>query len=130
MLSGVSVSNRSRITNGRRHYAPRHGGPDGRSREARRWRDLHQAFVEQLNHTPNAAESVLLRNAADLALASETMSAAIARGEVIDAEELGRMSFALRRTLVLLGLVDGEPGESEVERRRRQIEDREAGLIP
>ena len=108
MQVGISPFNRSSITNGRRKH--RRGTVDGRSHSARRWRDLFVGLVAELGHPPTVAEDALLRNAASLALASETLAAELAAGKRIDDGELNRLSFSLRRTLTALGLTGkGDP---------------------
>jgi hypothetical protein len=100
---------KSKITNGARtHLHPRLGGPDLRSRTARRWRDLYLGFSSELGRTPSTVDDSLLRSAADLQLAHERLSAQIAGGAAIDAEELTRISGALRRVLSMLGLARRE----------------------
>jgi hypothetical protein len=91
---------RSSITNGR-HL---HRGADGRSHEARRWRDLFNGFRAELGKVPTTTEESLLRSAASLALASETLAAQLVTGKRVDDGELNQLSGSLRRTLMSLGL--------------------------
>jgi hypothetical protein len=111
MQVAISPFNRSSVTNGRRKH--RTGTVDGRSHAARRWRDLFIGFRAELAREPTTSEDVLLRSAADIALAHEDLSAQLASGRPIDTEHLGRLSFSLRRTLAALGLVGQEPKPAE-----------------
>jgi hypothetical protein len=109
----VGKHHRSSVTNGRRLLAPRGSGLDTSSNAYRRWRDLYRGLGVQLGHEPSMAEDILLRSAATLAVNSELMAIEVAAGRAIDDEKLNRTTFSLRRTLALLGLVDGpaEPAE-------------------
>jgi hypothetical protein len=122
MRAAVHPLNRDSVSNGRRYH--RKGTVDGRSHAFRRWRDLFIACRAELGHEPSAVETTLLRQAADLALASETMSAAIAAGQMVDDERLGRLSFSLRRTLATLGLVGQEPEPAERHSLEQMMADR------
>jgi hypothetical protein len=52
------------------------------------------------------------------------MSAAIAAGQMVDDERLGRLSFSLRRTLATLGLVGQEPEPAERHSLEQMMADR------
>lgn len=110
---------RSALTNGKTLFVDR---TDGRSREARRWRDLYRQFCDQ---APGSNEQ-LCRSLATLIMQRELLDAAAARGDLIDPLHLVRITGAIHRTLAFLDDIQGEP---EAVRKRRQREDREAGLI-
>ena len=95
---------------------------DGRTRQARRWRDI---FRDHLKQTGGQQE-ILCRSLASLVVQREFLDAAIARGELVDPLHLVRTCGAIARILIRLGLVAGEP---EAHRKRREREDREAGLV-
>ncbi len=99
-----SRTNRSRITNGKDLLR----GINGRSAEARRYRDLIDGFSADLGGTPGQRELALIRQAAALTVQSEVMQAAIVRGEAIDVEQLTRLANVLTRTLKELGIHKGK----------------------
>jgi hypothetical protein len=72
------------------------------------------------------ADEAQLRQAATLALRSEELTTSAAAGGRIDAGELTSLCGELRRVLRGLGL-NGSV-ESEADRQRRELEDREVGL--
>ncbi len=85
-------STRSRITN--RSDLLR--GIDGRSAEARRFRDLCEGFAADFGSTPpGPREMALIRQAAAVAIQAEELQAAIVRGEAVDIEQLTRLSNVL-----------------------------------
>jgi hypothetical protein len=96
---------KSSITNGRRLH---HRETDARTRPARRWRDIYQGLVAELGRAPSFAEDQLVRSCADLAMTHEALSSRVASGQLVDHEELTRVSGSLRRTLVVLGLAKRE----------------------
>lgn len=102
----VSSQNRSRLTNGRLWPA----GVDGRSAEARRFRDLYHRFA---NETPqNSTQTSIdarLRALVGVTMAVERIGAQQARGEPADTEELTRLVNAQVRLMAELGL--GAPAE-------------------
>ena len=98
-------------------------GVDHRSRAARRFRDLFQVYMRQ---TGGRYEE-LCRQAASLVTQREVLDAAIVRGEKVDPLHLVRLAGAINRTLDKLGRASVDP---DIERIRRQREDREAGLVP
>jgi len=110
---------RSAISNGSSLFI---GDVDGRSREARRYRDLFKHYVA-LTH---GQHEDLCKQAAALVMQRELLDAAMVRGEPVDVLALTRLSGAINRTFAKLNLLSGEP---ETERKRREREDREAGLI-
>lgn len=94
---------RSAVTNGSRLHAK---GIDGRTRDARRFRDLVASFSESLGGESalSEAERALVRNAAGLAVKAERLQAAIVKGEDVDAEQLTRLSNCVSRVLGQLGV--------------------------
>jgi hypothetical protein len=102
-LAGRPPTLRSAITNGTRLHAK---GVDGRTRDARRFRDLVASFAESLGGfaTLNDSDQVLVRNAAGLAVKAERLQAAIVKGEDVDAEQLTRLSNCVSRVLGQLGV--------------------------
>jgi hypothetical protein len=107
----------------------RHGGADGRSRPARRWRDLYLGFTAELgNRKPTTSEDAQLRQAATLALRSEKLTTMAAAGGRIDSAELTSLCGELRRVLRTLGLGGASGSESDADQLRRRREDLEAGL--
>ncbi len=105
----TSPINRSQITNGSRlHQA----GVDGRSAEARRWRDLYQAFVDASGGPDEAAvhRMQLCRRAATLAILAEGEEARLVRGKPVDEMAYVRATGSLRRVLLALGLEPSDNG--------------------
>lgn len=109
---------RAAITNGRFLLQ----GVDHRSRAARRFRDLYHQYLTETG----GRYDELCRQAASLVTQREIIDAAIVRGDKVDALHLVRLAGAINRTLAQLKRATVEP---ETERKRRQREDREAGLI-
>jgi hypothetical protein len=99
-LTSVSLTNRSKITNGSRLH--KKGDADGRSREARRFRDLLHGFCRDLDREPREADRALARQAAALTLEAEALQAKIASGADVDADALVRTSNALTRCVLAL----------------------------
>src|ERR1700751_4347428 len=77
---------RSRITNGKQMLA----GVDGRSAEARRYKDLSMSYADDCGGASALTESqrALGRQAAALTVQSENLQAALLRGEAIDDERM------------------------------------------
>ena len=98
-LRAVSVSktNRSAMANGSTILSD----VDGRSTEARRFRDLVINLAEDLGGLAGLSEhdAALVRHAATLMMQSEGMQRAAVRGEPVDTEALVRVTNALTRTL-------------------------------
>jgi hypothetical protein len=92
---------RSRVTNGKELLA----NIDGRSTEARRYRDLCFSFADDLGGAAGLKESqrALVRQAAALTVQSEKLQSAMIRGEAIDDEQMTRVANSLSRTLSRLG---------------------------
>jgi hypothetical protein len=76
-------------------------GIDGRSAEARRYRDLVIAFVDDLGGAERASEAdkALARQAAGAVVASEQMQAKIIAGQTVDYEQATRLGNAANRSL-------------------------------
>lgn len=95
-ITGISTTNRSRVTNGTRLLV----GVDGRSTQARRFRDLMHAYEDQFDSATEADRN-LVRQAALLALKREQLQAAVVRGEPVGTDTLtnlaGRTLADLRR---------------------------------
>jgi hypothetical protein len=94
-------SQRSRVTNGSKLMA----GIDGRSAEARRYRDLCLSFADDLGGADGLTESqrALVRQAAALTVQSEKLQGAMLRGEDVSDEQMTRVANSLSRTLSRLG---------------------------
>jgi hypothetical protein len=113
MLDSVAFANRmpstrNAVTNGSRLHRR---GIDGRTRDARRFRDLFESFVEGLGGETklSEAERALARTAASLAVKSEAMQAEVAAGGEVDSEQLVRVSNSLARVLGKLGIKKQAP---------------------
>jgi hypothetical protein len=93
---------RSRITNGTKLVA----GLDGRSAEARRYRDLVIAYADDLGGADKLTEAqrTLIAQAATLQVQAERGQGAILRGEQVNAEQLTRLANSTMRILTRLGL--------------------------
>ena len=94
---------RAAVSNGSRLHAR---GIDGRTRDARRFRDLVASFSESLGGEAalSEADKALVRNAAALAVKAERMQARIVKGEDVDLEGLTRLSNCVSRVLSQLGV--------------------------
>ena len=92
----MRASSKSRIANGK----ALHAFADGRTREARRWRDL---FLSAMHRTGGKHEQ-LCRSIASLTLRHEQLDARLARGEDVDSTELVKLSGAIGRAMVRAGL--------------------------
>jgi hypothetical protein len=97
---------RSRVTNGKRLLA----GCDGRSRNARRYRDLLADMACDLGGAANlsTAELAILRQAAGLVLRSEQIQADVVNGRPVDADEAVRLANASARLLAALRSKQGQ----------------------
>jgi hypothetical protein len=95
-------STRNAVTNGSRLHRR---GIDGRTRDAKRFRDLFESFVESIRGKAGLSEAdrALARMAASLTVKSEAMQAQVANGGDVDAEQLVRVSNSLSRVLGRLG---------------------------
>jgi hypothetical protein len=92
---------RSRVTNGKMI-----AGVDGRSAEARRYRDLAMAFADDCGGAAGLTEAqrTLVRQAATLTVQSEKLQGAMLRGEEMSDEQMTRVANSLSRTLSRLGI--------------------------
>ncbi len=93
---------RSRVTNGKELVA----GADGRSPQARRYRDLIAEMTNDLGGAEvlSEAQRQLIRRAAGLSVQAEAVEAAILNGKDIDLAAYVTATNALRRVLDTLGL--------------------------
>jgi hypothetical protein len=91
---GQRSKNRSKVTNG---TLLAHA--DGRSADARRFRDLVIAIEAEVGGTLGELERGLVRQAAAVSLRTEQMQEALVRGEKVDDDALIRMSGEARRIL-------------------------------
>ncbi len=94
---------RSRLTNGRDLFL---GDVDGRSREARRYRDVYAALIAHLGGEDHASEVKrhLAKRASALIVWAEVEEAKLATGEALDVQTYTTAVNALRRLLGDLGL--------------------------
>ena len=90
----------SRITNGG-CWLP---AVDGRTRVARRIRDLTLRYEAELGYPPTEAHRSLCKLAATYCAAVEQMAAQLAQGKPIDPDHLVKIGNAMRSTLSLLGI--------------------------
>lgn len=76
-------------------------GVDHRSASARRFRDLAKAFAADLGglNALSEGEKALVRQAAACAIRAEQVQACLVRGELVDPDELIRLTNTARRTL-------------------------------
>jgi hypothetical protein len=93
---------RSRITNGSKLSR----GVDGRSADARRFRDLGMSFADDLGGAASLTEAqrALVAQAATLTVQAERLQGAMLRGETVDVEQQTRVANVLARTLSRLGI--------------------------
>jgi hypothetical protein len=101
---------RSRITNGSKLVA----AVDGRSAEARRYKDVAFSLADDLGGATGLTEAqrALVRQIAAMTVQSEKLQGAVLRGEDVDVEQLTRLSNALSRMLHRLGLKKAKPKPS------------------
>jgi hypothetical protein len=74
-------------------------GVDGRTRPARRHRELVSTLIAELGRAPDAREALLISNAAALVLQGERLTAQAIRGERIDEAAAIRVANTLSRLL-------------------------------
>ncbi|MGJ0426972.1 hypothetical protein [Methylocystis sp.] len=98
-LRAVNVSKRNRSAASNRSTIL--AGVDGRSLEARRFRDLCVSYADPLGGFESLAEddAAIVRQAAGITMQTELMQAAIVRGEPVDAEQVVRLTNVLTRLL-------------------------------
>lgn len=101
-VASRAPTTRSRITNGKQLLA----NIDGRSAEARRYRDLAMSFADDLGGSAclTEAQRALVRQAAALSVQSERLQGAMLRGEEVSDEQMTRVANSLARTLQRLGI--------------------------
>lgn len=75
---------------------------DGRSRRSRRFRDLCEAFERELGGNLNAVDQNLVRQAANMVLASENFQLDVINGADVNPDALVRVSSEARRILGML----------------------------
>jgi hypothetical protein len=92
---------RSRVTNGSKLIA----GVDGRTAEARRFKDVAMSLADDLGGAAalTEAQRALVKQAASLVVQSESLQGAMLRGEAISDEQMTRVANSLSRTLSRLG---------------------------
>lgn len=90
-------TSRSRVTNGAKMVA----GVDGRSADARRFRDLAMSFADDAGGAAalTEAQRALVKQAAMLTIQSEKIQAAMLQGEVVDVGHQLKIANTLARTL-------------------------------
>jgi hypothetical protein len=112
-----SATLRSRITNGSKMVA----NVDGRSAEARRYKDLTMSLADDLGGASalTEAQRALVRQAAAMIVQSEKLQGAVLRGEIVDYEQLTRLANAATRILTRLGLKKPSPPQSVHDNIRR-----------
>lgn len=96
------LTTRSRITNGKQLLA----NVDGRTADARRYRDLCTSLADDLGGAAGLTEAqrALVRQASAVIVQSERLQASILRGELADSEQLVRLCNSATRILTRLGL--------------------------
>ena len=95
-----AAATRAGSSRGRTANRPRFRPVDGRTRAARRWRTL---FLDAMRRTGGKHEQ-FCSALATLTVQRERMDLAAARGELIDALHLVRLSGEIRRLMAKLGL--------------------------
>lgn len=86
---------RSAVTNGTRALI----GGKMSTKYGRRYRDLIAQYTEELGGVVRATDTVMIRQAAALALRCEMMQADIIAGVAVDADDAVRLSSEIRRLL-------------------------------
>jgi hypothetical protein len=99
-MAAVKPTARSRITNGKALFV----GVDGRSRQARRFRDIYRDLLEQTGGRSEA----LVRSIAGLCVQRELIESRLARGEPVDTAELVSVAGAISRLATKIGILDEE----------------------
>ena len=123
-IEGRPLKLRSRVTNGSKMIA----GVDGRSADARRYRDLAMSFADDLGGAAvlTEAQRALVFQAASLVVQSEALNGAMICGELVDVEQQTRVANALGRTLNRLGIRKRAPTKLTVPEYLAQRDAREA----
>jgi hypothetical protein len=101
---------RAAVSNGTRMHPK---GVDGRSAEARRFKDLVSSFAASLGGEGalTEAERALIRNAASLTVQCERLQAALVAGREVNSEEMTRLANSSARVLAALR-IKGERKEA------------------
>lgn len=101
-VEGRPLKLRSRVTNGSKLVA----GVDGRSAEARRYKDVAMSLADDLGGAAGLTEAqrALVRQAAAMIVQSEKLQGAMLRGEEVSDEQMTRVANSLARTLSRLGI--------------------------
>jgi hypothetical protein len=76
---------------------------DGRTRIARRFRALIEAFTTDMGDKLSNADVALVRQAAAMTVRAEQAQAALLNGQAVDDDQLVRLSNAATRILTVLG---------------------------
>lgn len=96
-VNGISTTNRSRVSNGTKLAV----GIDGRSPEARRFRDVIKDYEAEFEAVSSFDRS-LIRDAAFLKIKMEALQAKHLSGGDVASDEIVRLSGQLRRMLTSL----------------------------
>jgi hypothetical protein len=101
---------RSSVSNGKILHA-NSAGIDGRSHNARRFRDLVRAHEASLGGNLSEIDMALVRTAAALTLKSEQLQADLAAGKDVDSDALIRLASTSRRALAAVSAkaIDRKP---------------------
>ena len=93
---------RSKVTNGSKMVL----GLDGRSAEARRFRDLVISYADDLGGPDRItqAQRTLITQAATLTVQAERIQASVLKGENVNTNQLTRLSNSVVRILSRLGI--------------------------
>lgn len=81
---------------------------DGRTRRARRFKELVADFEAGFGSATGPRENALIRQAAAVAVEAEGIQARILRGEPVDTDVLVRVTNVLARSLQALGIKSGK----------------------
>jgi hypothetical protein len=119
---GRPLRTRSAVSNCSRMHAK---GIDGRSTQARRFKDLVASFASSLGGDTSLSEvdRALIRNAAALTVQCERLQAAAIAGHEVKSEEMTRLANSSARILTALRLKrqrrDQAPSIAEIAARHR-----------
>jgi hypothetical protein len=98
-------------------------GFDGRSTEARRYKDLVDGYTQALGGKLTEAQITAARRCAELTVLAEQTRARALRGEAVDQLALVRLEGSLNRAIRALGIEPPRPSR----RRRGSLFNRERG---
>lgn len=126
MDTTISPTNRSRLSNGTSLHLAK---VDGRTSEARRWRDVYRELVATLGGENKVSEPqrFAVRRVASMVVGSELLDAKIANGVSVDLDVYLRLSSTIARTLRSLGIVDEVDDEDEQLSLQAFLDQRAAG---